>query len=202
MHRLADGVVVPHQAHQPFGEVPGGGHRPQAGAVSRDEHGLFLKHAVQHLPGALVSVDSQGQFVFAVGVAGPHDGDGEEIHVIGFHQELFAQGLFPGILPVGIVQRDGFADEVVSRRFLVGGGGGDEDVLAGDAGKEADIPESLLPVVGDELHHRIKLLSLKGLAHRLSIVDIGQQRPGLRHQVVLTAPVKQGEIPAFLDEQP
>ena len=169
---FADGVAVAHEAGEAHGEIRVEGQRPEGGSVPVDDDGLALHHAADHLPGALLSVGAHGNVPLVIGVAGADDGDREAFLPVFFHQEFLAGDLVAGIEPVGIAQGRALGDDVAGRRFVIGGGGADIDILAGFAPEEAVIPLHILHGEADEFADGVEGQALQLLGGALFIMDV------------------------------
>ena len=199
---ITDGMDIAHQTDEGLGEIGVVGDGPQGGTVAVDDDGLAVYHALQHLPGALVTVSAHGHIALVVGVAGADDRHREAVLPMHLHQVLFAGDLVAAVLPVGIHQRRGLGDLVIPQGLLVGRGGGDEHELLGLTSKEAIIPLQLGGYEGDEVAHAVEGEPFDGLGGFRLIVDVGVDGMHACGQFSFTAAaVEQVQLPVGMFRQ-
>ena len=197
--RMADGLGVAEEAHKALGEVGAVGDGPEGSAVAVDDDAFALAHAFDYGPW-IFTVESGWDGRKVIGVRGADDGEGEAARAVFSHQKVFARDFVARVFPTRVGKRRRLGDQVVRGRFLVGGGGADEDVLARLAGEDADVTRDLVGGECDPVDDSVKHLSREGLCDSGFVVDVRlDELDARRRAVVLRAAVQQIQVNAFLD---
>ncbi|MCY1213746.1 hypothetical protein D9M72_255410 [compost metagenome] len=133
-----------------------------------DQHRQARPHPVDVRPAA-----QKGDLGAVVCVRGADHRDREAVVAVRPHQQVLAGDFVPRILPEGVAQRRRLKDRQPGGRFLVGGSGTDEHVLAGPAGKLLDGGRGMLRGERNEVRHGVEGAAPQRLAHGRAVPDIG-----------------------------
>jgi len=200
---MANGLLMTDESDQALGEVAVVGDDPKRGAITRHDDLFAAAHAIDGREGLLPAIDRQHDLRVAVGERGANDGDGKALFAVGAHEAVFTGDLVARVLPVGIGQRCGFGNEVVTDRPLIGAGGADKDELAGTVAKQANVAFHVGWGEGDPVDNGIEGLVGEHIGNRGFIGDIGRDGADVLRKIgcVLAAP-QQGQVNATLGGQP
>ncbi len=94
---------------------------------------------------------------------------------VGPHQSFFASYLVARIVPVRVVQRCRFRNEVVSGWFLINRGGADEDVLLNSTLEERQVTFNIIGCVGYPVDDDVKLQACQSCFNVFRLSRIGCQ---------------------------
>ena len=133
---------------------------------------------------------------------GAHDRHGKAFLTVRVQQTFLARDLVAGILPVWVVQRRRFSDQIVRRRLLICRGGADEDVLLDPAAEERQVALDILRRVGDPVDDDIERHVLQGGARVRQIVYVGSQALAPGQICGPRAAIEQIELEAVGDRLP
>ena len=161
-----------------------------------DDHGLAVQHPLQHLPGAVVTVNPEGHGAVVVGVGRADDRHRETFRTVLLHQEVLAGDLVAGVLPIGVHPRRPLRDEGADGRLLVGRRAADIHVLLRPSPEEPPVAFHLGRHETDKIAHAVPLRALEQFSNGGFVVDVGFQDLDVpRDLVAPVSPVQKRQFP-------
>ena len=131
LYGFSYGVNVAHQAHEAAGKVGIESHGPKARTVTVNDDRLAFEHALRDLPATILTVNTQRDMTFIVGMTRAHNRNRKAFFAVLAHQEFLPRNLVAGVFPVRVRERRALGNAVVRKRLLVGARGTDVHELFG-----------------------------------------------------------------------
>ena len=165
-------MTVAHKCRITYSKVFIERQMPQRLTVTVDYDGPAVHHALNDLPGPVLSVNAKRDRSLIISVAGPYDSYGETFFPVFFHKEMLARDLVSGIFPVRVGQCCAFSDDIACGRLVVGRSRTYIDILLCNVLKEPVIALNLIYGKSDEFTYHIKSHIADCLDNSIFIVNV------------------------------